>query len=304
MPKAEIQINMSNWNPSAQYHKVAEANRQYYEKTAQLYDKTETCVTDEQPQQMLERDLDRILTLVGRPAHEIKALDACGGSGNVALKLLKRSVNVTLADISEQQIDIFKQKCRKQGFVANVLCGEIGQCFSQASNFYDLIVFSSALHHLEDIPSVLALAYQHLAPGGLLFTVFDPTAKANHKAITKNVLWLDYFAFKLISQTADLPSALQRRLRRILAGYRQHDSAGKQTLDLSNETLGVLAEYHVEQGINDFDLVTTSKQLGYQVIWHERYSGGRYAITRWIVHNAHDATQFKLLLRKPTEKDL
>lgn len=304
MPKAEIQISMSNWNPTAQYYKVAEANRQYYEKTAQMYDKTETCVTDEQPQQMLEHDLDRILTLIGRPAHEIKALDACGGSGNVALKLLKRGVNVTLADISEQQINIFKQKCQQQGFVANLLCGEIGQCFSQKRTAYELIIFSSALHHLEDISSILALAYEHLVPGGLLFTVFDPTAKANHKAITKNVLWLDYFAFKLMSQTADLPFAVQRRLRRILAGYHQHDNAGKQVLDLTNETLGVLAEYHVEQGINDFELVVNSKQIGYQVIWHDRYSGGRYAITRWIVQQVHDATQFKLLLRKPTEVDL
>ena len=291
---------MNNWNPSAQYYKVAEANRQYYQKTAQMYDQTETCVTDEQTQQQLEADLDRILALFNQRAKSLRALDACGGSGNVALKLLKRRVSVTLFDISQNQLDIFKQKCDTQGFIATTMCGEIGQCFLQDNNLYDLIVFSSALHHLEDIPSILALAYEHLAENGLLFTVFDPTAKSNYKKITKFTLWLDYVAFKIINQTNDLPSALKRRLSRTLAGYTQYSKDAKQTIELSDETLGVLAEYHVEQGIDDFALIEQSKQLGYELVWHERYAGGRSALTRWVVRQAGDATQFKLLLRKPT----
>jgi len=54
---------MPNWTPSSQYHKVAEANRQYYAKTAKMYEMTETCVVDHRSQQMLEADIDRIICL-------------------------------------------------------------------------------------------------------------------------------------------------------------------------------------------------------------------------------------------------
>jgi len=36
---------------------------------------------------------------------------------------------------------------------------------------WNLVVFSSALHHLEDYRAVLALAVRRLAPGGVLATI-------------------------------------------------------------------------------------------------------------------------------------
>ena len=86
---------MNDWNPSSECQKIAEANRQFYSQIAPLYDGSETCVTDRRIQKQLEADLDRILGIIGRQPKEIRALDACGGSGNVALKLLNRGVDVT-----------------------------------------------------------------------------------------------------------------------------------------------------------------------------------------------------------------
>ena len=289
---------MEAWTQSEQYRKVAEANREYYAKTAQLYDTSETCVTNPELQQQLEKDIDQIVALLGEEPNLLYALDACGGTGNVALKLLRRGLNVTISDISETQLNIFQQKCATENFSARILMGEIAELLTNDTNQYDLIVFSSALHHLENISGVLQVAYDRLKPGGLLFTVFDPTITQNHHQITKLVLSLDYVLFKVLGQTSDLPAALARRLRRMSEQMFQRTSNDKKRLGLSEETLGVLAEYHVDQGIDDFGLVEQLKQMGFEVVWHVRHSGGRYPLTRWIVGAFKDATQFKLLLKK------
>lgn len=289
---------MEKWAQSEQYQKVAQANREYYAKTAKMYDKSETCVTNLQLQRRLEADLDQILTFLDKAPQLLHALDACGGTGNVALKLLKRGLNVTISDISETQLAIFKEKCLLENFMPYVLHGEIAQLLAVDTNEYDLIVFSSALHHLENIEGVLQLAFNRLRPGGLLYTVFDPTVTKNFHKITKLALFLDYLLFKIIDQTVDLPLAVARRLRRMGEQLKWTSSYNKQGLQLNEETLGVLAEYHVEQGIDDIVLVERLKQLGFTVVWHIRYPGGRYFLTRKLVALFNDATQFKLLLKK------
>lgn len=282
---------MSDWKPSSQYQQIAEANRQYYAKAAQMYEATETCVTDSEAQQALERDLEMIIDFLGKPISALHALDACGGSGNIAIKLLKRGLNVTISDISAELLDMFRSKCELQGFTPKIVNAEIGEFLTKPSDNYDLIVFSSALHHLQNVEQVLTLAFARLGPGGLLFTVFDPTARRSIKMLSRIILWLDYVTFKVLQQTSDLLPSLVRRIRRTF-------SSNTQQQHISDANLGVLAEYHAWHGIDDIALVERLTQMGLEVIWHARYPGGRYAVTRAIISGLKDATSFKLLLRK------
>ena len=286
---------MPDWQPTETYTKIAAANRLFYAQTAAQYDTTETCVTDPRAQALLEQDLDRILQLLQRPAAQVRALDACGGSGNISLKLLRRGVRVTLADISEDLQAIFRQKCTAAGFTPTVFTGEIAAFLANTTDHFDLVVFSSALHHLENVEAVLRLARERLAPGGLLFTTFDPTARAQHHWLTRVLQRLDYFGFKLFCQTSDVLGAVRRRTKRLLAGTR---AAAKDQAEVNESTAGLLAEYHVEKGIDDLALVSHLKQAGYEVVWHERYAGGRTALTRGLIKALGDATSFKLLLRR------
>jgi ubiquinone/menaquinone biosynthesis C-methylase UbiE len=286
---------MTDWKPSADYQKIAEANREYYALTAAQYESSETCVTDSVVQAALEHDIDEIVAQLGGAAAQLRALDACGGAGNISIKLLKRGMQVTLADISPDLQAIFRRKCAEQGFQARTFLGEIGAFLAQPGDKFDLITFSSALHHLADIDGVLNLAFSRLAPGGLVFTVFDPTRRDNHRVLTRLAMRLEYFGFKAFCQTADVPKAALRRLRRILS----HSSAdNKSAVELNASTAGLLAEYHVEKGIDDRALVTRMKQVGYEVVWHERYAGTRFKLTQRLIERMGDATAFKLLLRK------
>jgi 2-polyprenyl-3-methyl-5-hydroxy-6-metoxy-1,4-benzoquinol methylase len=287
---------MSDWNPSFEYQRVAEANRRFYARFATLYERSETCVADRQVQRRLEADLDRIIALSGQPATALRALDACGGSGNVSLKLLNRGVNVTLVDISPELLEIFRSKCAAAGMTPRMVCAEIGSFLSDTTESFDLIVFSSALHHLENIEQILTLTFHRLRPGGLLYTIYDPTDRGKLKPTTRALQRVEYFAFKLFCQPGDLPAAVGRRLRRVFSGA---STRRKSNAALNHATAGMLAEFHVERGIDDLALAAKLRAVGFEVVWHERYADSRFAITRRIIERIGDPTSFKFLLRRP-----
>lgn len=286
---------MTTWKSTPDYEKIADANRMYYAATAKQYDETETCISDTAAQAMLEQSLDEALGLLGGSASSIKALDACGGGGNISLKLLKRGVDVTLADISDDLLTIFRQKCAELSFEPKTASTEIAAYLASCPLQYDLIVFSSALHHLQDINGVLELAYQALRPGGLLLTFFDPTCRAEHGPKTRALLRLDYLMFKLLDQTKDLPAALRRRFRRM----REHAHAGnKSEAALDDNTAGMLAEYHVESGIDDIALVAHLQATGFDVVKHTRYASARRSWINRMIERSGGVTTFRLMLRK------
>jgi 2-polyprenyl-3-methyl-5-hydroxy-6-metoxy-1,4-benzoquinol methylase len=291
---------MTIWNPSENYQKIAEANRTFYSQNARQYDATENCVSDHRIQSSLEADLDRVISFVGKPALQIRALDACGGSGNISLKLLKRGVKVKLADISPDLQEIFRTKCHERGLVPETVCSEIASFLAQTEETFDLVVFSSALHHLENINQVLALAFKRLNPGGIVFTTFDPTRRDRISGISKMLCRAEYYYFKVMYQTRDLPQALARRIRRILSGS---NAANKSSITINNDTAGMLAEYHVEKGINDLELVVQLQKMGFEVIAHERRADTRFAWVGRMVERLGDVTSFKLILRKPGQSN-
>ncbi len=290
--------DLRNWKPSTEYQKIAEANRQFYAQTADYYETTETCIHDKILQAGLEKDMNSIFELLGNEAGDIRALDACGGSGNLSLKLLKRGAAVTHTDISAELQKIFLSKCLKLGYVPRVVCSEIADFLAHDKNTYHIITFSSALHHLENIETVLQLAYNRLEPGGLLYTVFDPTLRARLGVVTRFVQRLEYYRFKIFCQTSDLHKAIGRRLRRTFSG----SFGGTSTTLINSDNAGVLAEYRAGVGIDDLVLVDTLKKTGYEVVWHDRYVDARFPITRRIIQWTGDMTSFKLLMRKRAAK--
>jgi ubiquinone/menaquinone biosynthesis C-methylase UbiE len=282
-----------DWTPTPDYQRIAEANRLFYQKNAQIYDTTETCVTNPIFQKQLQDMLDEALAIIGKPLSEISALDACGGTGNVGLKLANRGVSVTLADVSPDQLEIFRTKCQKQGIQAQTHCGDIAAFLDQSKEQYDFIVFSSALHHLADYHSVLALAYDALRPGGVLMTLYDPTLVSKRSLGTRCLLSFDYLCFKVREQWTDVPAGLARRLKRKL-----RPRATPQA-EIPDDSIGFLAEYHLGKGIDDLDLIQRLKNRGAELLWHKREGGGRHQFTRKLVAMLGDATDFKTLFRKP-----
>jgi ubiquinone/menaquinone biosynthesis C-methylase UbiE len=232
---------------------------------------------------MLQKDLDAILTRLHEPGNQLLALDACGGSGNASLKLLKRHVNVTLCDISSELIELFKEKCLKQGYTNySTVCKEIGEYLSTTTQKFDLIVFCSALHHIEDYTSILRLAAKHLKRNGYIYTVFDPV---KWSFPTFQVIWVDW----LLHAATCYP-------RELFSSFVKSFSQAKNEGVLSEADLR-LTEYHVRSGIDDCLLVNSLKSNGLGIVVHERYFDARHKVFRMLLYAIRRSTGFKLLLR-------
>lgn len=291
-------IMSSMWEPSSEYEKIVKANIMAYAKKAEWHDTIQTRAYYDRWGAMLDRDLDEIVGMLSSSkGRDIHALDACGGSGSVALRLLKRGVKVTLCDVTPEMIEIFESKCMERGFAAEAVCAEIGSFLSSTDGKFDLVVFSAALHHLYDYTAILRLASSRLNPGGMLYTTMDGT---RHDFLERSIIMAGYLLFAFSNYPRDLPSGFLRKFRRMNARHLR-DSAGKERLQLTEPNIGILADYYALSGIDDFALVNEMRRHGFEVIWHKRYPDARYGLFRFLLRLLKRQTGFKLLLRWKTE---
>jgi ubiquinone/menaquinone biosynthesis C-methylase UbiE len=281
---------------SEQYIRVAEANLQAYDKNACTYDRTETCVVSPRLQAMVKRDLNSIMQILpGHSERQVRALDACGGSGNIALKLLDLGADVTVCDISSELLHIYVSKCNARGLSGKVVRQEIGAFLSETDQVFDLIVFSSALHHIEDYTCVLELASKRLSTGGLIYTVFDPV---RWKFPAGQIVYLDYLVFAVTKTAADIPPILVRKLKKRLRRMRSQRSMPSETADVTELDWDTLVECHVRTGIDDSSLVEAMRRIGMNVIWYEVYCDARHRFFAAMLRVFRCRTSFKLLLQR------
>lgn len=270
---------------------VAEANRLYYGQTAQRYESTETCVTDRHAQSYLENRISVALSALrtsapGRPT----ALDACAGSGNVALKLAARGCDVTACDITPELLAIMTRKSAGLAFPPRQVCSELADFLSDGDRSFDLVTISSALHHLGDVDDTIRLLARSVAPGGVFMSVFDPTPSDERRGVASLALKADYVAFKVRSHPGDVVPGIMRKLRR----GRNHATAA-----LDQDALGATAEFHADSGLDDFHLVKLLTDEGLLLLSHERTADARYSATRRILTRFGQPTMFSLIARRP-----
>ncbi len=250
---------------------AAEANRRFYADLAETYDATEGCVVDPRSQARLRSLLEQALGYAGPGG---RALDACGGSGNVSLELGERGVPTLTVDVSAEMLALFERKARARGLPAETRVVEIEDFLRSTDERFALVVFSSALHHLEEPGTVLELAVGRLRPGGVLLTVFDPTRAGR---TGRALRLLDYGLH-----------VLRRTPRRLLSRRP------------SGSTIGALAERHALAGLDDLALRERLERTGLEILLHERCHDARFAVTRAAARLLREPTAFALLARRPS----
>lgn len=257
-----------------------EANRRFYEELAASYDETEHCIATGREQDVLRTALESALRLTGpRP----RALDACGGSGNAARMLAELGGAPLVVDISPEMVARWREKAKAAGVEPGAEVAEIEEFLRTDERVWDLIVFSSALHHLEDYEAVLSLAGARLAPGGAILTIFDPTIGGFLVRILRRLDWIIWTARHAPSR---VPQLIVGRLRRI---------AGSGDPELS---IGRLAERHAIKGIDDEALVESLRDAGFEIVSHAREYDARHAVVRTALRLIRRPSAFSLLLRK------
>ena len=266
---------------------VAEANRRLYADLAERYDEGSDWA-DPKTAQRLHDVLQQSVALLG---DEPRVLDACGGSGRASLTLMDMGLRPLTVDLSPEMLAVYERKARAAGHEPVTKVAEIESFLRDSGEDYDLIVFASALHHMADYMAVVDLAYDRLAPGGVLASVFDPARTTRLGTLLRRV---DYVLHVILHETGRVPGLLLKRLRR-LAGRGGHgEHAGHDAPDI-----GAIAERHALSGVDDIALERALVQRGAEVVAHPRYEGGRFAFIRALVRRIGQASAFSLIVRKP-----
>jgi len=270
---------------------IIQANREFYKQIAGKYDRYETCVTDAAYQQGLENDLDNIAAAFAARGVLPECLDCGGGTGNLALKLLKRNCNVTVVDVSPDMLAILESKTGGAGYQAEIVRDSLEHFFSTCKKQFDFIGFYSVLHHLHSPSDILLQAIRHVAPGGFLYTNCDP-APPRWPQAANWVCSLDTLFTKIARDRNDLlPGALRRLRKNFSRANPEHCRPVCSP--------GDLAEYHAYTGVDDFALMRVLWREGFQV-HHARYPIGRTGVARWLNRRAKLFFNFKIVARRPT----
>ena len=108
----------------------------------------------------------------------IKAVDMCGGAGKAAfiMKLCDPSSEVSLVDLSDRMLEVARERMLNEGIDdIRLIKTDAFSFLNTDEQTYDLIVFSSAIHHFKDPAKLLLTAAERLSPQGCIITIAEPT---------------------------------------------------------------------------------------------------------------------------------
>ena len=259
---------------------AAEANRRYYEQIAANYDETECCIARDSERAKLRGTLVIALQMLG---DNPRALDACGGSGNVSELLFESGVETVLVDLSPEMTARWRHKAEARGYRPEIHLIEIERFLEEDARTWDLIVFSSALHHLENYQEVATTAAGKLATGGVLVTVFDPIRVGTAGSFLRRVDWV---LWGLRHDLGRMPGIIAGWLRRLFG--REGSEAG----------IGGRAELYAVIGINDLVLADALRSCGLHVVEHRREYAARHGFIRGAFRLMRRPASFSLIARR------
>ena len=134
----------------------------------QLFDKA-AATWDEKPSRVeLAMKVAEAVFDMAKPRDDSVVLDFGCGTGILALALARRVAKVVAADTSQGMLEQVRAKTASGG-ISNVETALIGDDGELPPGPFDLVVVSMALHHVEDLDSVLERFAAILAPDGCVF---------------------------------------------------------------------------------------------------------------------------------------
>jgi ubiquinone/menaquinone biosynthesis C-methylase UbiE len=205
-----------------------------------------------------------VLGLLQKKMQEpVRAVDMCGGAGKAAfaLKSCDPDCEVTLVDLADKMLDIARCKAEKENIDCRIILKDAFSFLEEEAEQFDLIVFSSALHHFKDPISLLEAAAKRLSPQGMIISIADP----NTMIKSKRFLFLQFMA----SNGQLKKIAVKRCLGNI---FSSQGSPAEEEFDV--------AEYQTFAGIDDMALSKDIKQAGLSPLLHMRYPAGEPAATK------------------------
>ena len=287
----ELALNISRADSArAAEETVIAANVKFYRQISGKYESYKPYLFDKVLQGTLEDDLDKIGSYFASLSRAPSCLECGGGTGNLTLKMCARGWNVTVVDISEHMLSLLKEKALTKGYSPKLVRGPMERFLEATAESFDLIAFSSVLHHLYSYPSVVQHAASDVRPGGIFYSNWDP-------AIPRNRFWaraldsMDIAAAKLTSDRGDVLPGIWRRTRKL---FRKRDSQFLRPVVWA----GDLAEYHAKTGVDDTQIIGLLEGKGFAIVEHTRYPVGRTKAGQILNNRLRLLENFKIIARR------
>lgn len=194
----------------------------------------------------------------------IRAADMCGGAGKAAfvLKECRPNCTVNLVDVSDKMLEIAQKKAEEQKITGVIPWQKDAFAFLEEEDEYDLIMFSSAIHHFKDPVNLIRLASERLSEHGLIITIADPTT------ITKSK------RYKFFEFLASNSEGKKNKLKGCFSSKKNNEVAVAVDPDFD------LAEYQTYTGIDDVTLRQNLLKIGLNPLLHIRYPAGEPYMTK------------------------
>jgi SAM-dependent methyltransferase len=282
-------VPMTANSAEAVRNEVILANQEFYKQIAEKYDNYEACASDAFFQRWIEDDLQIVERNLPKGSGAVHCLDCGGGTGNLTLKMLRRGWRVTVVDVSADMLDVLERKVRSAAFSATYVNESLESFFSHSNDSFDVISFSSVLHHLYSPINIVKNAAERISPRGFFYSVFDP-APATSRFAADCFISFDTLIAKLLHDRADLFPGLARRLRK-LGAPRDTDH------NRAVVSAGDLAEYHAREGIDDAAIEDVLVEAGFAVD-RKRYPVGRTSLMRFANRHLRVVLNFKILAHR------
>jgi ubiquinone/menaquinone biosynthesis C-methylase UbiE len=163
---------------------ILAANIRFHRVEAEVYDTRHGEILNQFTQRRIKKLVRRTLDILrnlpeinGRK--EIIALDCGTGTGNISGKMLSEGCMVDAVDISPEMLAVMgvKFKSRYEGRYRLINCDIDSFLSSKELKRYDLITFSSTLHHLHDYTGAFLKAVKVLRRPGIIMVLHEPLPK-------------------------------------------------------------------------------------------------------------------------------
>lgn len=252
--------------------KIKDENINVHRKEAFIYDIAHPEIFNRYEQKRVMNDIEFIAKRINRKGPSV--LDIGCGTGNLSLKFLKFGFSVTGLDISREMLNILNEKYtlykRYNKIKSNSLKLIENDIDEFISNYegqkYDVITFSSVLHHLPDYIKTINNLWNLLSSGGMIYIVHEPFKFTSKQSTFWKVFEEgDRFLFRLIM--------VFRNIRMPSIDYTYSD-------------------YHEE--------VDLSKITGrYAILRYEEYNTCSFAISSFIENKLNNSKKlFKIIMEK------
>jgi len=219
-----------------------------------IYRQIHTEIYNFYEQRRIQKEVDFILRLFSNKK-DLTCLDVGCGTGNLTLKFLERGFTVTGVDISRDMLNILKSYIIDLKFNAK----KVTLITSDADNFiensvrdnkkYDVVSFSSILHHLPDYLNTIKNACNLVHLGGCIYITHEPplTAGVERSILCRILAFADGMAYGLILRMKNVKHP-------DISCYRY-------------------ADYHVwqEKGVDQQKILHILRENGFRIIHFKKY---------------------------------